>query len=54
VVLPEGNYSLSTISQDNDENANPQSINPNSPSRPDKLPPHGLGEFIDYNHNIDR
>jgi hypothetical protein len=52
--LTGGNYSLATISQDGDPNASPSSINPNSPSKPDKVAPHGLGEFLNYNHNIGR
>jgi len=53
-ALAGGNYSLATISQDGDANANPTSINPNSTSKPDKVVPHGLGEFVNYNHNTGR
>jgi len=52
--LVAGNYSLSVISQDGDSNSTPNSINPNSTPKPDKTAPHGLGEFVNYNHNTGR
>jgi hypothetical protein len=45
-----GNYSLQTISTDSDPNASPTNINTSSASRPDKIAPHGIGEFIGYHH----
>ena len=44
------NYSLQVISQDGDPNAVPTNINMSSVNRPDKVAPHGIGEFRGYHH----